>query len=205
MFKRKNKKSGVDYHSIANSLLSIQLAPKYQSPKKAFGELMTNKLASGYVFGFHDCLLQRMGHYNHVNPEQSSKLIEESYKNIFGEQAGYTLFSMSLTHQDNVRFQEGRMEGGNDISEYIENKTPPLGLGRILVLNTEPQSSVNKKNPLHEFTQEIETWPEEQAKTALLLLKATISGNQNEIDRLYQDLTISQLKAVENVLHKMEE
>jgi hypothetical protein len=37
------------------------LLPKYSNPKQAFGDLMTNKRAAGYLFGLHDAMLQVSG------------------------------------------------------------------------------------------------------------------------------------------------
>ena len=125
------------YLSSTSGLIAAQLIPKYSNPKEAFGALMTNKRASGYLFGFHDSLLQRLGLYDPNNKETSVGLMERSYKNIFGEQAGYALFSSSLHSQDDPEFLEGRINGGNEIVQYLEEKVPPLGLGRILILGME--------------------------------------------------------------------
>jgi len=95
---------------------------------------MTNKRAAGYLFGFHDSLLQRLGLYDPSNKNNSVKLMERSYKNLFGEQTGFALFSRSLHFQDDPEFVEGRMNGGNEIVQYLKEKVPPLGLGRILIL-----------------------------------------------------------------------
>ena len=122
------------YLSSTSSLIAAQLLPKYSIPKEAFGSLMTNRRASGYLFGFHDSLLQRLGLHNPSNKENLVGLIEKSYKNIFGDQAGYALFSSSLHSQDDPEFVEGRMNGGNEIVQYLEEKVPPVGLGRILIL-----------------------------------------------------------------------
>lgn len=122
------------YLSTTSGLVSSQLWPKYSSPKETFGALMTNKRAAGYLFGFHDSLLQHLGLYDPNNKSNSVDLMEKSYKNIFGEQAGYALFSSSLYSQDDLMFVEGRLNGGNEIVQYLEEKVPPLGLGRILIL-----------------------------------------------------------------------
>ncbi|MFC7301094.1 hypothetical protein [Cognatiluteimonas weifangensis] len=123
--------------STAGKLLSIQLLPKYSSAKEAFGSVMTNKRAAGYVFGFHDSLLQRLGLYNPANKDHATDLMERSYKQLFGEQAGFVLHSMSLNSQEDPEFVEGRMVGGNDLATYIDNKVPALGLNRILILGLE--------------------------------------------------------------------
>jgi hypothetical protein len=122
------------YLSTTSGLITAQLMPKYSSPKEAFGALMTNKKASGYLFGFHDSLLQRLSLHDSSNKNNSAELIERSYKNLFGEQAGYALFSRSLDSQEVPAFVDGRMNGGNEIVQYLEEKVPPLELGRILIL-----------------------------------------------------------------------
>jgi hypothetical protein len=61
------------------------------------------------------------------------------------------------------------------------------------------------EDPLQEFEHEIESWPVSQAKTALLLIKAILSGNNELIDKLYPELTVSQFKSVESVIIKMED
>ena len=118
--------------SAAGTLLSIQLLPRYAQASKAFSAIMTNKIASGYVFGFHDALLERLGLYTSANKESALALMARSYEHLFGLQAGCSLFSMSLNSQENAEFQKGRMNGGNEVIAYLEGKNPPLGLGRIV-------------------------------------------------------------------------
>jgi hypothetical protein len=123
-----------EFIKLVNTLIGLQILPKYARPHDAFGSIMTNKRAAGYLFGFHDAFLQRIMNVNQSNKNMSIKLVEMSYKNMFGEQAGYILFDRSLHWQDDPIFLEGRMMGGNDLVEYSDNKTPALGLGRILIL-----------------------------------------------------------------------
>jgi hypothetical protein len=96
---------------------------------------MTNKKASGYLFGFHDALIQKLGIIDSSNPS----IIEQSYKKIFGDSAGYTLYSASINSLDVEVFHKGRMDGGNEIVDYLDKNIPPLGLGRILILYSENQ------------------------------------------------------------------
>ena len=137
-FKSRKKEKNVAYfHSTVAQLLTLQLLPSYSSPKEAFGALMTSKPAAGYVFGFHDALLQSLGLRDPSNKEHAASLIQSSYQSIFGQQAGYALYSMSLAFQNDPVFSKGRMNGGNEVAEFIDNRVPPLGLGRILVLGLE--------------------------------------------------------------------
>lgn len=61
-----------------------------------------------------------------------------------------------------------------------------------------------KVNPLTEFEKEIQTWPAHQGKVALLLIKATLIGDEKQIDELYGELTVEQLMKVKAVMEKME-
>ena len=59
-------------------------------------------------------------------------------------------------------------------------------------------------NPLTEFENEIAIWPAHQGKIALLLIKATLVGDKEAIDKLTQDLTVEQFRKVIEVVKKME-
>ena len=121
----------VRFVTMVDQLITIQLLPKYQSPKEAFGELMVNKRAAGYLFGFHDSLLQRLNLSSESKTRQGAELMSISYKRIFGEQAGYALYSSSVSSQQDPDFKQGLMTGGQDLIEFIDNKSPPLGLSLI--------------------------------------------------------------------------
>ena len=125
--------------TTAYNLLAVQLSPKYANPKDAFSELMTNKRASGYLFGFHDALVQKLGIIDSSNPSITANVIEESYKKIFGDSAGYTLYSMSNNLLNIEIFHKGRMQGGNEIVDYLDKNIPPFGLGTLLILYSENQ------------------------------------------------------------------
>jgi len=64
---------------------------------------------------------------------------------------------------------------------------------------------LSSANPIQVFEREIESWPLGQGKIALSLIKAILSGNTELIDKLYPELTVSQFKAVEAVLRKIED
>lgn len=123
------------FKTTVKGLIAAQLLPKFSDPKQAFSSLMTNKRAAGYVFGLHDAMLQACGLRKDL--AAANKLIEESYQSIFGSNAGYALFSRSLSNQENSEFHAGRLEGGEELTDFVDNKVPPLGLGRILILDAE--------------------------------------------------------------------
>ena len=96
---------------------------------------MTTRKACGYVFGFHDSLLQIIGLAN--DKDIALMLMEKSYKNLFGEQAGFMLLNKSVNQQEDEDFAKGRMKGGNEIHQYLDDKAPPMGLGRLIVLGVD--------------------------------------------------------------------
>jgi len=131
-----------EYLDMAPIILQAQLLPKYSNPKQAFGELMTNKSAAGYVFGVYDALLQL---FNLRDDESLIKeLLEAGYKSIFGEQSGYALLTSALRDIDDPKFAASRKEAGGEVFEYAEKGTMPLGLGRILILGNAQQAHSEK-------------------------------------------------------------
>jgi|ERR1039458_7021062 hypothetical protein len=116
-------------------LFAAQLNPGYKSPHDAFSSIITNKLAAGYVFGFHESFLQRFDLLDPNNPHEGLSLIETSYQKLFGDFfGGGALFNMTKSFQDDPDFHKGRINGYNELIRFMESKIPPLGLGRILIL-----------------------------------------------------------------------
>lgn len=129
-----NQEADKSIISLIESLLTVQLILRYEHSKDAFSILMTNKLAAGYVFGFHDSCLTRFGRIDPSDPEAGLSLMQTSYQSIFGNESGLALFAMSVASQEDPDFQIGRQSGGEEYVEYAQQKTPPLGLQKILIL-----------------------------------------------------------------------
>ncbi|HEU0233908.1 MAG TPA: hypothetical protein VFQ94_02120 [Gallionella sp.] len=125
------------FPNLVNSLLSLQLAPSHPNVREAFSTIMVNKFARGYVFGFHDAMLQRFGLVDRTNPGKGLDLMEASYKYIFGDQTGHMLFTSSLYSQDEASFNKGRTSGAEDCVNFVERRIPPMGLSRILIFGLE--------------------------------------------------------------------
>jgi len=130
---KKKKAPELEFIPLIEKLLNLQVASKNTNIRRLFSTFMTNKQASGYIFGFHDSMLQSIGLYNANNPENAAYLIEASYKNLFGSQAGYALFNTSLANQNDSDFEKGVMHGGEDMYEYFNNQVPATGLSLILL------------------------------------------------------------------------
>jgi hypothetical protein len=96
-------------------------------------ELQNNKLAAGYVFGFHDNCLQFFGLLDRDHPNDGLQVIGASYRYIFNDTSD-RLFSMSLKLQDDRDFIVGQLSGGDDYAGFQHKKIPPLGLQRIVLL-----------------------------------------------------------------------
>jgi hypothetical protein len=119
---------------LIEQLLSLQLVCEHKRAHDAFPTLMTNRLAAGYVFGFHDACFQIYGFINPNDRAAGLGLLEASYKYIFGDQAGFVLLDSSLRWQTDREFQIGRQSCFEDFTEFKSKGTPPLGLQRIIGL-----------------------------------------------------------------------
>jgi hypothetical protein len=134
---RLSDESSNSFFKIMTGLLTIQLAARFNNPPDAFPSIITNKWASGYVFGFHDAFARRLTLLSDADPAPGLDVIRRSYTNLFGEIAGHLLFNMSIHWQTDHDFKEGRMAGGIEMIEFVDSKTPPLGLGNFLILGTD--------------------------------------------------------------------
>lgn len=124
--------------SLIEKLLTAQLMLRYECVGDAFSALMTNKLAAGYVFGFHDACFQTFGRLDQNSPTADFSIVQTSYKNLFDDARGVALFERSISLQNDADFQIGRLSGGEEYMEFVKLKTTPLGLQRILLLGFDP-------------------------------------------------------------------
>lgn len=83
--------------------------------------------------------------------------------------------------------------------------TTRLGDSLTKTIDVLKRMNLHTQNPLQEFEMEIESWPVKQAKAGLQLIQASLKGDAKTIDKVYGELTISQLRAVETVLRRLEE
>jgi hypothetical protein len=83
----------------------------------------------------------------------------------------------------------------------------PILLGAICLaykwIMKDKGSSKSSFNPLTEFQEELNTWPPGQAKIALQIIKATLTGNPETIEKLHKELTVDQFRKVFSVVEKM--
>lgn len=119
------------FKNTVSGLLSPQLTRDRSRPRDAFGALMTNKRAMGYVFGMHDAMLQALGLRG--NRDAAKNLMMDCYKELFGESAGFALLSTSLNTQDDPVFHKGRLQGGSELDGFLGEKARPEGLAAILL------------------------------------------------------------------------
>jgi len=87
---------------------------------------MTNKLAAGYVFGFQYSCFQTFGLIHPKEREASSSLIRRSYQSIFGDEAGWALYEMSIDARTDSEFEIGGQSGGEEFIEGTRKKEPPF-------------------------------------------------------------------------------
>lgn len=180
-----------NYQSIMATLVTAQTATSFQQPREAFPTLMTDLKAAGYLFGFHDALVQRLCGKNR---DKCMTEIQVSYRGIFGEQAGRVLFNKAMVDQKQPAFLEGRSEGGHEMSAYVERGVHPLGLMRHMVFGSKDAAPKDVKKgsiALAKFEKTIGSWEHEQARLAVALLAAIVKRDRGPIRSIFgENITV---------------
>ena len=117
------------------TLIAVQLSPQYETPYHAFSSIIANKIASGYVFGFHEVFVEQYRLMDINEPVPGLIVIHSSYANLFGKLAGSTLFEACRYSLKDPAFRVGRISGGYDFIEFMGREIAPLSLATILSLD----------------------------------------------------------------------
>ena len=121
--------------STIKTLIAVQLSPKYETPYHAFSSIIANKIASGYVFGFHEAFVEQYRLLDINEPVPGLNVIPNSYANLFGKVAGSTIFEACRYSLKDPAFRVGRISGGYDFIEFMGREIAPLSLATILSLD----------------------------------------------------------------------
>jgi hypothetical protein len=166
---------------------------------------MTDLKAAGYVLGFHDAFAQHLWGRSSARcmPE-----IQESYKLLFGQQAGHVLFTKSMLDQEKPEFQQGRQTGGMEMVAYIERGAHPLGLMNHLFFGS--KTSEQPSSAFARFEQAISSWDPGQAKIAVAALAAIVKKDREPLESMFGKgasirtaighLTVGHVKALNSAL-----
>ena len=121
LFKKKPDKGKVALEVIP-TVLQVQLT----LAGAGANTVSTDRWALGYIFGFHDGVLQAL----QVNDQtESMALMAVSYQRVFGSlDVGTKLFRQSLDLQRDQTFMKGVFAGGGEAVAYLRDRTPPMGL-----------------------------------------------------------------------------
>jgi hypothetical protein len=101
-------------------------SPALTSPKAARALVSRQQWSLGYVFGFHDGMLQKMG----VNEQTDSLAIMTiGYNKVFGESYGTQTLGKCLWLQSDPEFMRGVLVGGQEAASYLHDPDKrPMGL-----------------------------------------------------------------------------
>jgi hypothetical protein len=121
---------------IFSKLLEYQIAlacadpedgpPGLASPTAARALVSRQHWSLGYVFGFHDGMLQKMG----VNEQMDSLAVMTiGYNKVFGESYGTQTLGKCLWLQSDPEFMRGVLVGGQEAASYLHDPNKrPMGL-----------------------------------------------------------------------------
>lgn len=110
---------------------AIQLQLQLADPSKTTpANLLRNHYALGYIWGYHDAVLQALK----VNNQTTClAIMSVSYDTIFGGLTNAApLFRKSLNIQEDVAFRNGMMKGGQEAIAFLREEKPPFGLSECL-------------------------------------------------------------------------
>ena len=115
--------------NIIPPLLQLQLELA-DSSKTNTASLICNNYALGYIFGYHDGILQALKVENQTT---ILAIMAVSYDSIFGGVSNAApLFRKSLDIQNDETFREGMMKGGREAIEFLRDKKTSMGLSEWL-------------------------------------------------------------------------
>jgi hypothetical protein len=123
--------------STIETIIAVQLSSQYETPYHAFSSIIANKIASGYVFGFHEAIVERLRLMDINEPVPGLIVIRNSYENLFGKLAGSALFDAFRYSLKDPAFHRGRISGGYDFIEFMRREIPPVSLATILILDND--------------------------------------------------------------------
>lgn len=102
----------------AANMLNIQLM--LCRSQLGFAQELEREVVRGYLVGFFDCALQKLGHPVHSD-EEFFRLLIRGHSLLLGKDVrnpqAYTFASLRL--QENPLFAEGQAAGGNDCNDLL--------------------------------------------------------------------------------------
>jgi hypothetical protein len=115
--------------NIIPTALQIQLSLA-DPGKTSAASLLKDNYALGYIFGYHDAVLQGLK----VNNQTTClAIMAVSYDTIFGGvDNAAPLFRKSLDIQNDEMFRKGMIEGGGEAVAFFREEKIPFGLSKWL-------------------------------------------------------------------------
>lgn len=110
---------------------AIQLQLGLADPSKTNAtSLISDNYALGYIFGYHDAVLQTLKVDNQTS---CLAIMSVSYDTIFGGATNAApLLRKTLDIQQDEIFRKGMMKGGRDAISFLREQKPPFGLSEWL-------------------------------------------------------------------------
>ena len=110
---------------VVSNILALQISLACAVPSS----IRHDPFALGYVFGYHDRVLQVLG----VNDRNEGlAMMAAGYRNLFGEHMGSTVLGNSVDLQGHPRFVKGAFQGEEDAGQYLRVRRLSMGLASYL-------------------------------------------------------------------------
>lgn len=116
---------------IALELLSSQISLAYDEENlQGFQKKLYSIISRGYIFGFTDAILQLSGT---ESDGESLAIITMVFQEIYGQEVFIDLITLSLSEQDDPKFNEAKKVGILELLAFTRERSPPQGLFKYLV------------------------------------------------------------------------
>lgn len=110
---------------VASNVLALQISLASAVPSS----ISQDHFALGYVFGYHDRVLQLLGV---EDPNEGLAMMAAGYQKLFGEQLGSAVLSRCVDLRGHPRFDKGAFQGEEDAGLYVRARRLSMGLASYL-------------------------------------------------------------------------
>jgi len=110
---------------VASNILALQISLACAVPSS----ISSDPFALGYVFGYHDRVLQVLGI---EDAQEGLAMMAAGYRNLFGERLGSVVLSKCVDLRGHPRFEKGAFQGEEDAGLYLRARRLSMGLSSYL-------------------------------------------------------------------------
>ena len=110
---------------VVSNILALQISLASAVPSS----IRRDPFALGYVFGYHERVLQMLGIEDR---KEGLAMMAAGYRSLFGEHLGTVVLGKCVDLQGHPRFVKGAFQGEEDAGQYLQGQRLSMGLASYL-------------------------------------------------------------------------